>query len=46
MNVESLTLHMAGLGAYLDSPGLVCMYIVYVSIFMGRREDIRAKYNV
>lgn len=46
INVESLTLHMAGLGGYLDSPDLVCMYIVYISIFMGRREDIRAQYSV
>lgn len=27
---ESLTLHMAGLGGYLDSPDLVCTYIIYI----------------
>lgn len=41
--MESLTLHMAGLGGYVDSPDLMCMYIIYIYIFMGSREDIIAQ---
>lgn len=45
INVESLTLHMAGLGGYVDSPDLMCMYIIYIYIFMGSREDIIAQWS-